>query len=226
VAVDVVQEPIRERGRAPLAELGLIISIGFLAVGILGFIPGVTTHYSDLKFAGHDSGAKLFDVFQVSVLHNLVHLLYGVVGLFLCRTVSGARSFLVGGGLIYLALTLYGFLISADSGWNFVPVGHADNLLHLGLGLAMVTLGLLPERTRGAPGDTLAGFLAATAIFFSAIGLAYRPLRLIPLAILLSLLAAGFGGRHARLAQFAVVTGAVCFVAGLAIAVVTSHPLW
>lgn len=221
-----VQEPIRERGRAPLAELGLVISIGFLAVGILGFIPGITTHYSDMQFAGHDSGAKLFDVFQVSILHNLVHLLYGLAGLFLCRTVAGARTFLVGGGLIYLALTVYGFLITQDSGWNFVPVDHADNLLHLGLGLAMVTFGLLPERTRGAPGETLAGFLAATAIFFSAIGLAYRPLRLIPLAILLSLLATGLGGRHARLAQIAVVTGAVCFVAGLAIAVVTSHPLW
>jgi Domain of unknown function (DUF4383) len=226
VAVDVVQEPIRERDRAPLVELGLVISIGFLAVGILGFIPGITTHYGDLQFAGHDSDAKLLGVFQVSILHNLVHLLYGVVGLFLCRTVAGARTFLVGGGVIYLVLTVYGFLISADSGWNFVPVDRADDLLHLGLGLAMVTFGLLPERTRGAPGETLAGFLAGTAIFISAIGLAYRPLRLVPLAILLSLLAAGFGGRHARLAQYAVVTGAVCFVAGLAIAVVTSHPLW
>ena len=226
MAVDVVQEPIRERGRAPLVELGLVISIGFLAVGILGFIPGITTHYGDIQFAGHDSDAKLLGVFQVSVLHNLVHLLYGVVGLVLCRTVAGARTFLVGGGVIYLVLTVYGFLVSADSGWNFVPVDRADNLLHLGLGLAMVTFGLLPERTRGAPGETLAGFLAATAIFFSAIGLAYRPLRLIPLAILLSLLAVGLGGRHARLAQYAVVTGAVCFVTGLAVAVVTSHPLW
>jgi hypothetical protein len=220
------QEPTRNRDRAPLAELGLIISIGFLAVGILGFIPGITTHYSDMQFAGHDSGAKLFGVFQVSILHNLVHLLFGVAGLFLCRTVAGARAFLVGGGLIYLVLTLYGFLISEGSGWNFVPVDRADNWLHLGLGLAMVTFGLLPERTRGAPGEALAGFLAATAIFFSAIGLAYRPLRLIPLAILLSLFAAGIGGRNARLAQAAVVTCAVCFVAGFAFAVVTSHPLW
>ncbi len=226
MAVEVAREPTRERDRAPLAELGLIISIGFLAVGILGFIPGITTHYSDLQFAGHDSDAKLLGVFQVSILHNLVHLLYGVVGLFLCRTVAGARAFLVGGGVIYLVLTVYGFLVSEGSGWNFVPVDHADNLLHLGLGLGMVTFGLLPERTRGAPGETLAGFLAATAIFFSAIGLVYRPLRLVPLAILLALLAAGLGGRHSRLALYAVVTGAVCFVAGLAIAVVTTHPLW
>jgi hypothetical protein len=226
VAVEVASQPIRERGRAPLVELGLIVSIGFLAVGILGFIPGITTHYGDLQFAGHDSDAKLLGVFQVSILHNLVHLLYGVVGLFLCRTVAGARAFLVGGGVIYLVLTVYGFLISESSGWNFVPVDRADNLLHLGLGVGMVAFGILPERTRGAPTETLAGFLAAISIFISAIGLVYRPLRLIPLAILLALIAVGFGGRSGRLATFAVAVGAICFVVGMAIAVVTSHPLW
>jgi hypothetical protein len=226
VAVEAAREPIRERDRAPLVELGLLISIGFLVVGILGFIPGITTHYSDLQFAGHDSEAKLFGVFQVSILHNLVHLLYGVAGLFLCRTTAGARTFLVGGGLIYLVLTVYGFLISEGSDWNFVPVDRADNFLHLGLGLGMVTLGLLPERTRGAPGEALAGFLAATSIFVSAIGLVYRPLRLVPAAILLALFAAALGGRHARLALYAVAISAICFAAGLAFAVATSHPLW
>ena len=41
-----------------------------------------------LRFAGHGSGAYLFGVFQVSVLHNLVHLAFGVAGLVLARTVS------------------------------------------------------------------------------------------------------------------------------------------
>jgi hypothetical protein len=226
MAVEVAREPVRERDRSPLAELGLLISIGFLAVGILGFIPGITTHYSDLQFAGHDSDAKLLGVFQVSILHNLVHLLFGVAGLFLCRTTAGARTFLLGGGLIYLVLTAYAVLISEGSDWNFVPVDHADNLLHLGLGIAMVALALVPERTRGAPTETLGGFLAATSIFVSAVGLAYRPLRLVPLAIVLALLAAGLGGRSSRLALYAVVTGAACFVAGLAFAVITTHPLW
>jgi hypothetical protein len=55
---------------------------------------------------------------------------------------------------------------------------------------------------------------------------AYRPLRLIPFAILLSLIAAGIGGRSERLAMYAVSIGAVCFAVGLAVAVITSHPLW
>jgi hypothetical protein len=74
--------------------------------------------------------------------------------------------------------------------------------------------------------DTIAGFLAAAAIFGAAIGVAWRPLRLIPLAILLSLIAVGIGGRNARLATAAVVICALCFFIGLAAAVFTSHPLW
>jgi len=80
------------------------------------------------------------------------------------------------------------------------------------------------ERSR--PSDTVAGFLASLSIFASLIGVAYRPLRLIPLAILLALIAAAIGGRHQRLATFAVFIGAASFAIGLAAAVITSHPLW
>jgi hypothetical protein len=74
--------------------------------------------------------------------------------------------------------------------------------------------------------QAVAGLIAAVAIFVSLIGVAYRPLRLIPFAILLALLATAIGGRHLRLATIAVSVGAVCFVAGLAVAVITSNPLW
>jgi hypothetical protein len=80
------------------------------------------------------------------------------------------------------------------------------------------------ERSR--PAETVGGLLAAVAIFVSLAGVAYRPLRLIPLAILLALIALAIGGRNERLAGYAVATGAVCFVVGMAAAVVTSNPLW
>ena len=74
--------------------------------------------------------------------------------------------------------------------------------------------------------QTVAGFLAAASIFVSLTGVAYRPLRLIPLAIVLALIATAIGGRHLRLATIAVGVGAVCIVVGLAAAVITSNPLW
>jgi hypothetical protein len=118
----------------------------FLLVGIVGFIPGVTTGYDQLALAGADSEAKLLGLFQVSVLHNIVHLLFGVAGLAMARTVSAATTFLVGGGLIYLVLWLYGLIIGQDSAANFIPLNTADDWLHFVLGVGMIALGLLAGR--------------------------------------------------------------------------------
>jgi hypothetical protein len=79
---------------------------------------------------------------------------------------------------------------------------------------------------RPSTAETIAGFLAAASIFVSATGIAYRPLRLIPFAILLALIAIGIGGRATRLATWAVGFGAFAFAAGMAAAVITSNPLW
>jgi hypothetical protein len=76
------------------------------------------------------------------------------------------------------------------------------------------------------PAETVAGFLAALAIFASLISLAWHPLRLVLPAILVALIAAAIGGRYKRLAFAAVMICAACFFFGMTIAVVTSRPLW
>lgn len=134
--------------RTPVQSAALVVGAVFLLVGVLGFIPGVTTDYDSMEFAEHHSGAELFGVFQVSILHNLVHLLFGIAGIAMSRAASTARAFLIGGGVVYLVLWLYGLIIDQDSGANFIPVNTADNWLHLALGLGMVVLGLLLGRRR------------------------------------------------------------------------------
>jgi hypothetical protein len=141
-------QPSTATDREPLRGIALVVGAVFLVVGILGFIPGVTTNTDDLEFAGHESGAELLDVFQVSVLHNAVHILFGIAGLVLARTIAGARMFLVGGGAIYLVLWVYGLVIDRASDANFVPLNDADNWLHLVLGVAMLGLGLVVGRKR------------------------------------------------------------------------------
>ena len=79
---------------------------------------------------------------------------------------------------------------------------------------------------RSSPAETVAGFLAAAAIFVSVTGIAYRPLRLVPAALVLALIAVGIGGRATRLATWAVAIGAASFAVGMAAAVITSNPLW
>jgi hypothetical protein len=123
--------------RSTLQTLTLLFGVVFLAVGILGFIPGVTTHYGDLSFAGDGSESKLLGIFQVSVLHNIIHLLFGVVGLWAARAFDSARIYMIGGGIIYLAL----FVLGLFDGLNWVPANNADDWLHLALGVSMVGIG-------------------------------------------------------------------------------------
>ncbi|SCL37173.1 protein of unknown function [Micromonospora pallida] len=139
----------RARAAHPVRRAAQLVGAVFLLVGVLGFVPGITYDVGEMTFAGHHSDAKLLGLFQVSVLHNLVHLAFGVAGLALARTVSGARTYLVGGGAIYLVLWLYGLVIDFDSGANFIPLNTADNWLHLLLGIGMIALGI--TLTRGSP---------------------------------------------------------------------------
>jgi len=127
---------------APLArKLATIVAATFVLVGILGFVPGVTQDLGDITFAGHESKAELLGIFQVSILHNIVHLLFGVVGLAMARKGKTAALYLFAGGAIYLLLALYGALVGHDHDANFVPVNGADDVLHLVLGLGMIGLG-------------------------------------------------------------------------------------
>lgn len=123
-----------------LAALG--VAVLFVLVGIAGFVPGVTTNYDELEIAGHDSEAQLLGVFQVSILHNVVHLLFGLAGLVMSGRVGLARMYLIVGGLIYAVLFVYGLVVDHDSQANFVPLDEADNWLHFGLAVGMVTLGV------------------------------------------------------------------------------------
>ncbi len=138
------------RQGSPVQKAAVLVGAVFLLVGVLGFIPGITTDYDSLEAAGHESHAKLLGIFQVSVLHNIVHLLFGAAGIALARTASTARAFLIGGGVVYLVLWLYGLVIDKTSQANFVPLNTADDWLHFVLGLGMIALGVvLGKRVHG-----------------------------------------------------------------------------
>jgi hypothetical protein len=137
------------RGPRTLAQtLALLFGVVFLVVGILGFIPGITTNYDDMEFAGSDSGAELLGIFQVSILHNIAHLLFGV-GILFARTHEGARTYLLGGSVIYSALFIYGLFVGSGDDANFIPMNGADDVLHLVLAIAFIGAYIATGRDRG-----------------------------------------------------------------------------
>jgi hypothetical protein len=76
------------------------------------------------------------------------------------------------------------------------------------------------------PAEAVGGLLAAASIFVSLIALVYRPMRITPFTIAVALIAAGIGGRHNRLAAFAVGVGALCWFAGMTIAILLGKPIY
>lgn len=135
--------------RTPLEITALGAGAVFALVGVLGFIPGVTTNYAVMTFAGTESGAMLLGIFQVSILHNIVHLLFGAAGLLMGRSALQSKYYLIGAGALYLVIWLYGLLIDQASSANFIPVNTADNWLHVVLGVVMLAVGILLGRGTG-----------------------------------------------------------------------------
>jgi hypothetical protein len=122
-----------------VAAGGLLVGLG-----VLGFVPGVTTHAGDIAFAGHGSHAELFGYFRVSVLLNLVHVATGLAVFAVARTEPAARSYLTACGVAYLLIWVLGPLTLG--GW--LPLNSADNWLHLVTGSVLLGLGSLVGRAR------------------------------------------------------------------------------
>lgn len=120
------------RGRTLAQTLALLFGIVFLLVGILGFIPGITEDAPG-SFAGEDSEGSLLGVFQVSILHNLAHLAFGI-GILAARKHRTALTYLLAGGIAYAALFLLGLLGVMD----WLPADDTDDWLHLALAAALL----------------------------------------------------------------------------------------
>jgi hypothetical protein len=127
---------------AAAESLAGLAGLAFVAIGVAGFVPGAVQHYGDLHWWRTGSGAELFGLFRTSVMLNLLHAGFGVLGLVAARTEAGARAYLGAGGVLCFALGIHGLLIDRLGDANVVPLDRDGVWLHVGLGLALVYLGL------------------------------------------------------------------------------------
>jgi hypothetical protein len=116
-----------------LKKVSLVFGVVFLLVGLLGFVPGVTS-------TADDGMQLLLGLFMVDSVHNVIHLLSGVAGLIGAVSDVYAKWYLVGFGVIYGLVTLVGFFDQTIFG--LLHVNTADNILHLVLALGLLGAGL------------------------------------------------------------------------------------
>jgi hypothetical protein len=133
--------------RTDIQRAALLFGVVFLVVTLAGFIPGITTDYGDLtRFDGE--GAKIFGIFGTNILENLVHLLYGVAGLVAASSWAASKVYFIWGGVVYLAVWLYGLLGGSDesSSANVLGLNSAADWLHFVLGVTMIAVGFVLSR--------------------------------------------------------------------------------
>lgn len=127
----------------------LVFGVVFLLVGLAGFVPGLLQD----PHAGHpplqvESGyGLLFGLFPVNVLHNIVHVAFGVWGLAVYRSLSGARNYARAVAIIYAVLTIAGFIPGLDTMFGMVPLFGNDIWLHAALALVAAYFGWMHRET-------------------------------------------------------------------------------
>ena len=120
-------------------RVAMVFGIVFLLMGILGLLqPGG-------RQMGVDNPHMLLGLFPVNLLHNIVHLAFGIWGLAASRSFAGARSYAQIVGVVYIVLAALGFV--APTTFGFIPIGGNDIWLHAVLGLALAYFGFTAKET-------------------------------------------------------------------------------
>ena len=130
----------------------MIFGIVFLIVGAGGFIPGLT----DMGHMGHpgDAGVTMktmfgyeLGMFPVNVLHDVVHILFGIWGILAARSLAGARSYFRVVAVVYALLTVLGLLPATYTTFGMIPIYGYDVWLHLVLALVAAYFGWMNRDT-------------------------------------------------------------------------------
>lgn len=130
--------------RSTAQKGALVFGIVFLLVGILGLL----TENGMSMNADMETSGMLLGLFPVNLLHNLVHLAFGVWGLLAARSHDGARTFGKVGAVVYAVLVLLAFVDPTTFG--LVPIGGNDIWLHAILAIGLAWIGFAGGTTRTA----------------------------------------------------------------------------
>ena len=112
-----------------------LISAVLVLVGVLGF-------FQD----------PVFGIFEVDAVHNVIHLVSGLVGLIMASQ-GMAATFAKAFGAIYGLVAILGFMMHTGPTettklLGLIEINHADNYLHLLLTVVLLAVGFMRADTR------------------------------------------------------------------------------
>ena len=111
-----------------------IFGVVFLLVALVGFLSSGTSMDPHTMTAPRALG-----LFPVNMLHNLVHVIFGVWGLLASRGFRASRNYAQVSGVLFILLAVLGY--AAPDGFGLLPLGGNDILLHAILGIPLAIVG-------------------------------------------------------------------------------------
>ncbi|MGE5545736.1 MAG: DUF4383 domain-containing protein [Solirubrobacterales bacterium] len=131
----------------------LIMGIAFLVIGVLGFVPKLLTPPpGDHELRIASGYGQLFALFPVNVLHNAVHLLFGIWGVVVWRNFAASRVYARSVAVIYAILAVMGLIPTLSTTFGLVPVYGNDIWLHAVIAIVSAYFGFAPVPTVETPG--------------------------------------------------------------------------
>ncbi|NEM91803.1 DUF4383 domain-containing protein [Galbitalea soli] len=130
---------------SPNRLLAVIFGAVYLLVGLLGF-----AYTGGVGFLA-TQGGLILGIFEVNILHNIVHLLIGaallIAGL---ASVPAAKGLNTTVGAVYLLVGILGLFLVGSS-LNILALNAADNVLHFASAIVLLAVGLgADKRSRAA----------------------------------------------------------------------------
>ena len=118
--------------RSTVQMVALLFGAIYLVAGVLGFLP----------FLGGSStmtNHALLGLFNINLLHNLVHIVIGIAGLAAAASVANSRMFCQVVGVVLLLLGVLGVFVANPLGLLYI--GGLDIALHLVSGAVLAYFG-------------------------------------------------------------------------------------
>ena len=128
-----------------------IYGVVFLIVGVGGFIPGLTQPHSHPNLTVEAGSGMELGLFPVNVLHNIVHILFGVWGLIAARSFDAARMYARVVAIAYGVLTVMGLIPATNTTFGLVPIYGHDVWLHAVLAGVAAYFGFVQREGRATP---------------------------------------------------------------------------
>lgn len=114
----------------------MLFGIGFIFAGVAGFIPAASPD------------GYLFGIFEVNTMHNIVHLVSGVLAIMAATSLKWTKLYFLIFGVVYTLVAILGFARNGDL--FMMHVNMADNFLHLGIGIVSIYLAYYANKHRAS----------------------------------------------------------------------------